>query len=154
MEAKLTSLTFPLHFCSFCSYKAKFWTIISVHFLIMFLILNLFFVESQHCNPAINHKKCHLNYKKNRLKPIFSTNKIKQNDKDQSNDSYGTGWWWTGRNRRYWTPTDKQWDWTEIMKDYHRFEDFDDKYSKALSRWFWKNSNGRETVLFLTNMQY
>jgi len=29
----------------------------------------------------------------------------------------------------------------------------DEKDGKTLSRWFWKNSNGRETVLFLTFMQ-
>jgi hypothetical protein len=30
---------------------------------------------------------------------------------------------------------------------------FDGTDGKTLSRWFWKNSNGRETVLFLTIMQ-
>jgi hypothetical protein len=39
------------------------------------------------------------------------------------------------------------------MKDAQRFEDFDEKDGKTLSRWFWKNSNARETVLFLTIMQ-
>jgi hypothetical protein len=42
---------------------------------------------------------------------------------------------------------------TAIKKDAQRFEDFNEKYSKTLSRWFWKNSNVRETVPFLTIMQ-
>lgn len=91
---------------------------------------------------------------------------MKQKNKDQSNDNYESKWWQGGGNR--WRRpaiglqlTDlppphlehKQGDWTDIMKDAQRFEDFDEKDGKTLSRWFWKNSNARETVLFLTIMQ-
>jgi len=67
----VASLTFPLHFCSFCSHKDKSRTIISAHFFIMFLISNLFLLSYSTVTQQLTIIKSEIWFMKNRLKPIF-----------------------------------------------------------------------------------